>query len=99
MLPSHPEFGQSVFIVDCIWELFVLVGSAARGRRLEIRLALTVADVGPLSAPYLIHLISVCSSTGTGMEGVVYAAVYATCSRPHLPYPDTRRPSAHLPGA
>ncbi|KAI0633313.1 hypothetical protein C8Q77DRAFT_1057913 [Trametes polyzona] len=42
--PSHPEFGQSIHLVDCIWELFVLVGDEARGRRLDIRLALSLAD-------------------------------------------------------
>jgi hypothetical protein len=36
---------QQVLIVDCIWELFVLVGSEARGRRQEIRLALAVTMV------------------------------------------------------
>ena len=35
----------SIFIFDCIWELFVLVGSDARGKRKDIRLALSVADV------------------------------------------------------
>ncbi|KAH9858402.1 hypothetical protein C2E23DRAFT_864363 [Lenzites betulinus] len=43
-LPEHPEFGHSVYLLDCIWELFVLVGSEARGRRSEIRLALNIAD-------------------------------------------------------
>lgn len=35
----------SVFILDCIWEFFVLVGNDARGKRRDIRLALSVADV------------------------------------------------------
>lgn len=35
----------SVYILDCIWELFVLVGGDARGKRDDIRLALSVADV------------------------------------------------------
>ncbi|KAI0769641.1 hypothetical protein BD413DRAFT_477512 [Trametes elegans] len=43
-LPPHPEFHQAVHLLDCVWELFVLVGSEARGRRLEIRLALSVAE-------------------------------------------------------
>ncbi|KAI0743870.1 hypothetical protein C8Q80DRAFT_1107264 [Daedaleopsis nitida] len=43
-LPSCSEFNRGVFLVDCIWELFVLIGSEARGRRVEIRLALTVAE-------------------------------------------------------
>ncbi|KAI0823308.1 hypothetical protein BC628DRAFT_524655 [Trametes gibbosa] len=43
-LPVHTEFGQSVHLLDCIWELFVLVGSEARGKRAEIRLALFTAD-------------------------------------------------------
>ena len=43
--PAPAEFARSVFLVDCVWELFVLVGSEARSRRLEIRLALSVAEV------------------------------------------------------
>ncbi|TBU41681.1 hypothetical protein BD309DRAFT_964723 [Dichomitus squalens] len=42
--PAHAEFNRQVYLVDCIWELFVVIGSEARGRRLEIRLALSVAD-------------------------------------------------------
>ncbi|KAM5531859.1 hypothetical protein V8D89_014489 [Ganoderma adspersum] len=42
--PAHPEFTRQVYLVDCIWELFVVIGNEARGRRLEIRLALSVAD-------------------------------------------------------
>ncbi|KAI0365644.1 hypothetical protein BV20DRAFT_953838 [Pilatotrama ljubarskyi] len=41
---SQPEFSQSVYLLDCVWELFVLVGSEARGQRLDIRLALFIAD-------------------------------------------------------
>ncbi|KAJ3532677.1 hypothetical protein NM688_g7390 [Phlebia brevispora] len=33
-----------VYIVDCLWEYFVLVGPEARGRRKDIRLALDVAS-------------------------------------------------------
>ena len=33
-----------MFVVDCIWELFVLVGRDARSKRLDIRLALSVAE-------------------------------------------------------
>ena len=43
--PDHPAFSQAVFLVDCVWELFVVIGSEARGRRLDIRLALHVAHV------------------------------------------------------
>ncbi|KAI3618752.1 gelsolin repeat [Moniliophthora roreri] len=34
---------DSVHVVDCIWEFFVVVGSRARGKRTDIRLALAVA--------------------------------------------------------
>lgn len=34
---------QSAYILDCIWELFVLVGTEARDRRQDIRLAINVA--------------------------------------------------------
>ena len=35
-----------VQLVDCVWELFVIVGPNARGQRQDIRLALEVAKVG-----------------------------------------------------
>ncbi|KAL4253516.1 hypothetical protein ABKN59_002115 [Abortiporus biennis] len=34
----------SVYVVDCVWEYFVIVGRDARGKRLEIRLGLSVAS-------------------------------------------------------
>lgn len=34
----------SVFVVDCVWELFVLVGQSARTQRQNIRLAISVAQ-------------------------------------------------------
>jgi len=39
-------FNTSVYIIDCVWELYVVVGSDARGRRQDIRLALRAALVG-----------------------------------------------------
>ncbi|KDQ57757.1 hypothetical protein JAAARDRAFT_130791, partial [Jaapia argillacea MUCL 33604] len=36
--------GDFVAVIDCIWEFFVLVGAEARGRRHDIRLALSVAN-------------------------------------------------------
>ncbi|KAL1673762.1 hypothetical protein EV122DRAFT_221985 [Schizophyllum commune] len=42
---------SSVFVVDCIWEYFVVVGHEARGKRKEIRQAVTVAmDLAELVA-------------------------------------------------
>ncbi|KAI5828968.1 hypothetical protein K523DRAFT_243224 [Schizophyllum commune Tattone D] len=42
---------SSVFVVDCIWEYFVVVGLEARGKRKEIRQAVTVAmDLAKLVA-------------------------------------------------
>lgn len=42
---NHPEFHNLVHLVDCVWEFFVVVGSEARGKRADMRLALTVATV------------------------------------------------------
>lgn len=36
---------EGVYIIDCIWEFFVLVGSKARGHGQDIRLGLVVASV------------------------------------------------------
>lgn len=55
---SHVEFwsdeanpAQSVYIINCIWELFVLVGSNARGKRQDIRLAFETAKVSQPAHP------------------------------------------------
>ncbi|KAH6913911.1 hypothetical protein BKA70DRAFT_1096251 [Coprinopsis sp. MPI-PUGE-AT-0042] len=40
---QEPNPRQSVYVANCIWELFVLVGPDARGSRRDIRLALDVA--------------------------------------------------------
>lgn len=42
---DEANFAQSVYVVDCVWELFVLVGSNARGQRQDIRLAFETAKV------------------------------------------------------
>ncbi|TFK44823.1 hypothetical protein BDQ12DRAFT_673637 [Crucibulum laeve] len=42
-LSSETAPAFSVFVLDCIWELFVVVGKEARGRRQDIRLALSIA--------------------------------------------------------
>ena len=36
---------RSIYIIDCIWELFVLVGATARGDRINIKVALSAAKV------------------------------------------------------
>ncbi|KAI0051805.1 hypothetical protein FA95DRAFT_1675587 [Auriscalpium vulgare] len=43
-LPRRSEVNASVHIIDCIWELFVLVGRDARGLRRDIRLATLTAS-------------------------------------------------------
>lgn len=48
----------AVFILDCVWELFVLVGREARGKRRDIRLAVSVAMVCSTVLPTLIDFIS-----------------------------------------
>ena len=39
------SFHSSVYILDCVWELYVMVGSDARGHRQDIRLGVKVALV------------------------------------------------------
>lgn len=36
---------DSVYLIDCIWEYFVLVGANARGKRRDIQLAMHIAQV------------------------------------------------------
>ncbi|KAF8622712.1 hypothetical protein AX15_006803 [Amanita polypyramis BW_CC] len=40
---SQASFQDGVYIIDCIWEFFVLVGCRARGNRQDIKLGLDVA--------------------------------------------------------
>ncbi|KAH9176448.1 hypothetical protein EDB89DRAFT_1941539 [Lactarius sanguifluus] len=40
---TQSDVASSVYLTDCIWELFVLVGVKARGSRQDIRLALSSA--------------------------------------------------------
>ena len=47
-------FDESVFVLDCIWELFVLVASGARGKRPDIQLALATAMVSSFSLIFLL---------------------------------------------
>lgn len=35
----------AVFVADCIWEVFVVVSAEARGRREDIQLAISLAEV------------------------------------------------------
>ncbi len=44
-LIPRTDFHERVYIIDCIWEFFILVGSKARSRRQDIRLGLIVASV------------------------------------------------------
>ncbi|KAI0675065.1 hypothetical protein C8Q78DRAFT_965332 [Trametes maxima] len=66
-LPPLPDFRQSVHLIDCVWELFVLVGSEARGRRLDIRLALSIANALAQKA-----------STARPFKPTVHALVFPT---------------------
>ncbi|KAI0093192.1 hypothetical protein BDY19DRAFT_922571 [Irpex rosettiformis] len=52
LLAHTPDLHSSVHIFDCIWEIFVVVGSDARGHREDIRLALSAADeLSAIAAP------------------------------------------------
>ncbi|TFY58115.1 hypothetical protein EVJ58_g6618 [Rhodofomes roseus] len=49
---DHPEFHHLVHLVDCVWEFFIVVGSEARGKRSDIRLALAIAaKLSDMTAP------------------------------------------------
>ncbi|ETW80802.1 hypothetical protein HETIRDRAFT_476500 [Heterobasidion irregulare TC 32-1] len=50
-LPSESVFKASIYIIDCVWEFFVLVGKDARSSRRNIRAALSCAmDMSRLTA-------------------------------------------------
>lgn len=54
-MPPATNFHEGVYIIDCIWEFFVLVGCKARGNGQDIRLGLVVASVrlDVFTGPYL----------------------------------------------
>ncbi|KAF8070560.1 hypothetical protein FPV67DRAFT_1027864 [Lyophyllum atratum] len=43
-ISNETSFHDSVYIIDCIWEFYVMVGSSARAHRQDIELALHVAS-------------------------------------------------------
>ncbi|KAA1472849.1 hypothetical protein DENSPDRAFT_778865 [Dentipellis sp. KUC8613] len=49
---EEPDAQASVYVVDCVWELFVVVGEAARSSRRSIWIALAIAlEISKFSAP------------------------------------------------
>ncbi|KAG6842159.1 hypothetical protein C0991_001652 [Blastosporella zonata] len=46
-ISSESSFHQSVYVMDCIWEFYVVVGSNARAHKQDIQLGLSVATVSP----------------------------------------------------
>lgn len=48
---DQPAINDSVYVIDCIWEYYVLVGGEARGNRQDIRLALSTASVRAYKLP------------------------------------------------
>ena len=44
-MSNETDVHDSVYLVDCSWELYVLVGKNARGKRLDIRIAIAAAEV------------------------------------------------------
>ena len=95
--PAHPEFSRQVYLVDCIWELFVVIGDEARSRRLEIRLALAVADVRQFASSSIRLDDDLLFVTGTRKEGLTDETVHS--NNPYIGFPDTntRGPSPHIP--
>jgi hypothetical protein len=45
ILPDSAGLNLAVYLLDCYWETFVLVGKDARAQRRDISLALTTAKV------------------------------------------------------
>jgi len=57
---ERASFPVSVYIVDCVWELFVVVGAQARHRRRDIRLAFNIAmELSTRVAPSRPHVPTV----------------------------------------
>lgn len=48
-MSSEASFHESVYIIDCIWEFYVVVGSDARSHKQDIELAINVAIVSRTS--------------------------------------------------
>jgi hypothetical protein len=46
---SEKDLHSTVYIVDCVWELFVLVGKEARAKAFDIRVAVSVTQVNRIA--------------------------------------------------
>ncbi|KAF9819179.1 hypothetical protein IEO21_02350 [Rhodonia placenta] len=71
---NYPFIDPLIHVVDCVWEFFVVVGSDARGKRRDIKLALSVAtnmsDVTASSRPFppTIHVLILPSQLPTDLR-------------------------------
>ena len=84
-----------MYIVDCVWEYFVLVGSEARGQRRDIRLALAVATVSEVECPSDIHALKPLS--GNVRKTSTHKALHTNYPRPGVAKSTAYRFAARLP--
>jgi hypothetical protein len=75
-LSREIDFQTCVYVVDCVWEFFVLVAKDARGKRPEIQLAISIATVCQPSHP---------SSVVTSNVSCQRLSTHVAESRPYPP--------------
>ncbi|KAG5635505.1 hypothetical protein H0H81_011024 [Sphagnurus paluster] len=87
-LSNETGIHNSVYIIDCIWEFYVMVGSNARARRRDIEFALLLASVSNM--PALGEYIHIGEILGTLDAGVIGTALFSDSTRSCSPVTDTQ---------
>lgn len=98
-ISMEQDHHASVYLINCIWEFFVLVCEQARDNRQAIRLALDTAMVNwlifaPIYSRYLTeHLFAEFIQSGC-----FYETTCTYCSRARFTFTNTPRSSLKYPG-
>ncbi|CAL1707916.1 unnamed protein product [Somion occarium] len=101
-----PSFSDAVYIIDSVWEYFILIGSQARGKRSHIRLALSLAnglsDTTSLSKPFRppVHVLIFPSQLPTdlrlALRGLDEVSLNGSLVPDHMNLVDADKALAHL---
>ena len=75
---------RSIYIIDCIWELFVLVGATARGDRINIKVALSAAKVRRFSDEMGALTVEVFSAVFGNIR--LFTTICASCPCPRASF-------------
>lgn len=88
---------ESVYIIDCCWEFFVLVGKDARAKRSDITLGIDTAMVRFSTSWIYRHRADYLGGLGDGVPRRCLEAVLANSPRADPAHAATVRHAARIP--